>query len=227
MQDRFERVEIKYLLSEEQYRQFRVRVAEFMQDDEYGLSKISSIYYDSEHYDIIRDSLEKPVYKEKLRLRAYGRVTDDSRVFLELKKKYEGTVYKRRIELNYREAIDYLNNGKEPQNDSQVFKEIDYFIKFHDLSKATLIEYERIASYGKDDPSIRITYDKNIKASFDTNDFNCPGYKNELLNPGDRLMEIKVPGAMPLWLGNILSQLKIYPASYSKYGTAAKRYLVI
>lgn len=225
MQDIFERVEIKYLLSEEKYNYFRSRVNEYMEDDEYGLSKIASIYYDSENYDVIRQSMEKPRYKEKLRLRAYGAVDDDSKVFLELKKKYAGIVYKRRVALKYREALDYLNKGLYPAGDSQILREIDYFIRFHNIKKATLVEYERIASYGRECKDIRITYDKNIRYSFNTYDFNAPGEVKDILKPGERLMEIKVPGAMPLWLSLILSDLQIYPVSYSKYGTASKRFL--
>ena len=61
----FERVEIKYLLSREQYDALRIKLEPYMQVDEYGLSTISSIYYDTANYDIIRTSMEKPVYKEK------------------------------------------------------------------------------------------------------------------------------------------------------------------
>lgn len=225
MQDIFKRIEIKYLISEEIYNEFRKRVETRMEDDEYGLSKISSIYYDSENYDVIRESMEKPPYKEKLRLRAYGDVTNDSKVYLELKKKYDGVVYKRRTSLKYGEALNYLNKGIKPYKSSQILDEIDYFIRFHNVSRGTLIEYERIASYGCEDKELRITYDSNIKAAFDTYDFNSPGYKNSLLKEGERLMEIKVPGAMPLWLTEILSELKIYPVSFSKYGTASNRYL--
>jgi len=225
MKDTFERVEIKYVLSEEKYHAFRNRISEYMQDDEYGLSKISSIYYDSENLDVIRESLEKPTYKEKLRLRAYGNVDSNSTVFIELKKKYNGIVYKRRIPMKYSEALAYLNDHEYPREKSQIFNEIDYFVLFHDISRSTLIEYERIASYGKEDSDIRITYDKNINVSFNTVDFRTPGFKSPILGQGERLMEIKVPGAMPLWLANILSILEIYPVSFSKYGRASKNLL--
>ncbi len=222
----FKRVEVKYLLTKIQYNQIRERLIPYMQDDEYGLSTIQSIYYDTENYDIIRDSLEKPVYKEKLRLRAYGTdITEDKRVFLELKKKYEGVVYKRRITLTYKEAIDYMEKGIYPKEDSQILREIDYFIKFHNPTRRTFIAYDRIAMYGKENKDIRITFDKSLRTIFDKENFNAERKGEYLLEQGERLMEIKVPGAMPLWLVNILSELKIYPHSFSKYGTACKKFI--
>ena len=158
----FKRLEIKYLLSEDQYIKLRKRLAHYMQDDEYGLSTISSIYYDTDNYDVIRTSLEKPEYKEKLRLRVYGEVKPDSTAFLELKKKYDGVVYKRRITLKLNEALNYLNNGIYPSKDSQILREIDYFIKYYRPTKKTYIAYDRIAMYGLKDPDLRITFDKEI-----------------------------------------------------------------
>lgn len=225
-QNTFKRVEIKYLLTKDQYLAIREKLADYMEEDEYGLSTIQSIYYDTENYDLIRDSLEKPVYKEKLRLRAYGKeITDDTNVFLELKKKYEGIVYKRRISLPYGEAINYLENGVYPKKDSQILKEIDYFIKYHNPTRRTYISYDRIAMYAKADKDLRITFDKSIRATFERNSFK-EGKKGEfLLNDGERLMEIKVAGAMPLWLTGILSELEIYPNTFSKYGKACRMFL--
>jgi len=224
--DIFKRVEVKYRLSKEQYDLIRLRLEPYMQDDEYGLSTIQSIYYDSEKYDLIRESLEKPVYKEKLRLRAYGTdVNDDTRVYLELKKKYEGIVYKRRISLSYKEAIDYMEKGRYPETDSQILKEIDYFMVYYRPTNRTYISYDRIAMFGKENPDLRITFDKNIRCEFNKMNFESSDNYKDLLKPGERLMEIKVPGAMPLWMASILSELKIYPSSFSKYGTASKQFL--
>ncbi len=221
----FKRLEVKYLLSEDQYIKLRKRLADYMQDDEYGLSTISSIYYDTDNYDVIRTSLEKPEYKEKLRLRVYGEVKPDSTAYLELKKKYDGVVYKRRITLKLNEALNYLNNGVYPSKDSQILREIDYFIKYYRPTKKTYIAYDRIAMYGLKDPDLRITFDKEIRASFDKETPEDPKDTKPVIAKGERLMEIKAQGSMPLWLVNILSELKIYPSSFSKYGMACKTYL--
>ncbi len=196
-----------------------------MQDDEYGLSTISSIYFDTDNYDVIRTSLEKPVYKEKLRLRVYGKVTGNSNAFLELKKKYEGVVYKRRITLKLKDAMDYLNKGIYPAENSQILKEIDYFLKMYKPTRGTYIAYDRIAMYGLEDKDLRITFDKDIRVAFDRTSIEPPEDVKPVTKEGERLMEIKVQGAMPLWLTEALSELKIYPVSFSKYGMAAKTYL--
>lgn len=225
-QNTFKRVEIKYCISEDTYNLLMSALEPYMQVDEYGLSTIQSIYYDTENYDIIRESLEKPVYKEKLRLRAYGTdINEDSRVYLELKKKYKDIVYKRRIHLPYKEARAYMDLGIYPSEDSQILREIDYFIKFHNPTKKTYVAYDRIAMFGKSDKDIRITFDSNIRIKFDSEGLDSSKGCEELLQNNDRLMEIKVPGAMPIWLAGILSELKIYPHSFSKYGTACKKYL--
>lgn len=219
-QNTFKRIEIKYLLSEEQYNSLMKILEEYMEVDKYGLSKITSLYFDTEGYDIIRESLEKPQYKEKLRIRGYGEMNENSKVFLELKKKYKGTVYKRRIELTYKEAMDYLNDGVKPQTESQILNEIDYFINFYKPNKRTYIEYMRIALYGKEDRQFRITFDKDIKAKFDEQSLLGVTPDKVLLGEKEYLMEIKGALSMPNWLSSALSELKIYPGSFSKYGTA-------
>ena len=224
-QDIFKRVEVKYLLNEEQYEEMMKRLEPYMQIDEYGLSTISSIYYDTDTYDVARKSMEKPVYKEKLRLRVYGEVKDDSTAFLELKKKYKGVVYKRRISLPYKEAEDYLVRGIYPKKDSQILREIDYFIKFYHPSTGTLIRYDRIAMFCKNNKDIRITVDKNIRTRFNERHLSNSEDTESILKEGEHLMEIKVPGAMPMWLTKILSDLKVYPHSFSKYGSACRMFL--
>lgn len=225
-QNTFKRVEIKYIISNEKYDLLIKALEPYLQVDEFGLSTIQSIYYDTEHYDIIRESLEKPVYKEKLRLRVYGdKVADDTRAYLELKKKYKDVVYKRRIHLPYKEAVDYMEKGIYPSKDSQILKEIDYFIKFHNPAKRTYVAYDRIAMYGKEDNNIRVTFDKNIRVRFDQAKLESVSDYKQIFENDERLMEIKVPGAIPLWLAGILSELEIYPHSFSKYGTACKKYL--
>lgn len=224
-QDIFKRVEVKYLLNEDQYLRFREINSDKIIEDEYGLSKISSIYFDTNGYDLIRESLEKPVYKEKLRLRGYGDINENSPLYLELKKKYDGIVYKRRIKLGYTEAMDYLYKNIPPKHDSQILREIDYFIKYYRPEKSTYISYDRIATYGKEDKELRITFDKNIHVAFDRNNLINGEEGKTIIPDGYRLMEIKVSGAMPKWLTDSLSELNIYPTSFSKYGKACKDYL--
>ena len=222
----FERIEKKYMMDRQQYETFMNAVAEELAVDEYGLHTICNIYFDTEHDDLISRSIEKPVYKEKLRLRSYGIPDRDSPVFLEIKKKYDGIVYKRRVEMKLKEASQYLSTGiRIHGGDQQIMREIDYFVRsYHPLPKQ-FIAYDRIAMFGIHDPQIRLTIDQNIRGRRDDLYLEHGSYGSRILPAGMYLMEIKVPGAMPVWLARILSELKIRPVSFSKYGNAYKQWM--
>ena len=217
----FKRVEIKYLLNPVQYRELKKRLEGRMAVDQYGKSTISNIYFDTPDSRLIRESLEKPVYKEKLRLRSYGIPKAGDTVFLELKKKYKGIVYTRREDMSLEEAEDYLYRGKKPEKDSQVLHEIDWFLDYYKgVIPAMYISYDRIAMYGIEDEELRLTLDGNILWRDGALNLDKGSWGNTLLEPGGCLMEIKLAGAMPLWLGTALDELKIYPASFCKKGQA-------
>lgn len=222
----FQRIEKKYLLTKEKYEILTERIRPYMQMDEYGLHTICNIYYDTEAFDLIRVSIAKPVYKEKLRLRSYGIPQKGDKVFLEIKKKWKGVVYKRRIALTLEDAENYLEKGVLLKEEGQIQKEIDYFIKFYQPIARMYIAYDREAYFGIEDPSIRITFDKNIR-SRNENLQLAEGDSGELLlQDGERLMEIKIGAAFPLWLAQILSKMEIYPLSFSKYGNIYKRQVI-
>lgn len=216
--DIFQRIEKKYLLNGEQYTKLKEKMIDYMEVDNYGLSTICNVYYDTINYELIRTSLESPVYKEKLRIRSYGIPEDNGKTFIELKKKYDGIVYKRRIQLSMKEADNYLEHGIKPKIDSQILNEIDYFITFYHPMKKLYIAYDRVAMFGKEDDSIRITFDQNIRSREFDLDLREGDYGELLLGKEETLMEIKVAGAYPLWLTGFLSELEIYPVSFSKYG---------
>jgi SPX domain protein involved in polyphosphate accumulation len=189
-----------------------------MQLDAYGLTTIMNIYYDTDENLLISRSLDKPKYKEKLRLRTYGIPDAGSTSFVELKKKVGGIVYKRREVMPLREAELFLNNGIRPEHTSQITREIDWFrMQYHPIPKM-FIAYDREAYYGLSDENFRLTLDKNIRYREDRLSLRY-GDSGELLDPdGGYLLEIKVNGAMPLFMVRILTELKIYPISFSKYG---------
>lgn len=213
----FERVEKKYRLNKKQYGLFLYGAAEKLHMDEYGLHTIRNIYYDTPNYELIRRSIEKPIYKEKFRLRGYGDIQDNSPVFLEIKKKYRGVVYKRRTQLAFQKARTYLESGVVAEKKSQIMKEIDYFIRFYHPVPRVYLAYEREAFVGNEDEGLRITFDRNIRSRRHRLELSYDG-ECRLLNPGEYLMEIKVKGAYPLWLADLCGELEIYPASFSKYG---------
>lgn len=221
----FERYEKKYRLSEEEYLQLMERLKEYMQADQYGKHTICSLYFDTKDYLLIRRSIEKPKYKEKLRLRSYGIPAPDTSVYLELKKKLRDVTYKRRISMPYVEAQKYLLTGERPTDGGQIFEEINYFRRQYQPVPKVLLFYERIALFGKEDPNLRVTFDTDIRYRTDDFDLSLGDEGIPLLQSGERLMEIKVSGALPFWLCRMLSELKIYPASSSKYGTVYRKLL--
>ena len=219
----FERIEMKYLISYEKYIRLRRCIdGKYMLPDEYGLTTICNIYYDTENYELIRASIGNHNYKEKLRLRCYGIPENNSSSFIEIKKKYNGIVYKRRTELKYCEAINYLNNNVCPESHEQIFNEIDYFMRHYRPVPKIFIAYDRIAMYGVENKDFRITFDFNIRSR--DNDLSLLNGSDGkyLFDNNNVIMEIKTTQAMPIWITKLLSEMKIYPTSFSKYGTIYK-----
>ena len=220
-QDTFERVEIKYILSDEQYRELMKRLAGIAEVDRYGKTSIMNIYYDTPDYALIRRSLEKPLYKEKLRLRSYGIPDEEHNCFVEIKKKFNGIVYKRRIALPYEQSVKYLAGEIRPEKESQISREIDFFREHYEgLAPAMVVTYDRIAMAGVDNPQLRITFDTNLRWRIGNMDLRDGNAGQLILPEGQHLMELKVAGAFDLRIAGILSELKIFPTSFSKYGRA-------
>jgi len=218
-QETFKRYEKKYLLSEKKYRMLRQKLQSGLHIDNYGKVTICNIYFDTPESLLIRTSLDKPVYKEKLRLRSYGTPARGDKVFIELKKKYKGIVYKRRVDMELSEAEHYLYDRNPARKPSQITREIDWILGYYEgLAPAMYISYNRIAMYGSEDPQLRVTFDSNILWRREQLSLEAGVWGSPLLEEGQRLMEIKIPGAMPLWLAHILDELEIYPVSFSKYG---------
>ena len=217
----FKRVEKKYLLDEETYQKFRERIAHMTKPDAFSESSIYNVYFDTPDYRLIRRSLEKPVYKEKLRLRTYQVPKKDSPSFIEIKKKYDGVVYKRRIELPYETSVRYLTGRAKLENPTQISREIDYFKSLYKgLRPMMAISYDRIALAGVNDPELRITFDTNIRYRKEQLSLMNGNMGRDILKKGQHLMEIKVAGAFNLELAHILNELDIRQVSFSKYGTA-------
>ncbi|MCH5324677.1 MAG: polyphosphate polymerase domain-containing protein [Eubacterium sp.] len=218
-QNTFKRKELKFVLDEEKYARLMERLDGLMLEDEYGNEIVSNIYFDNDSDEMIRTSLSKPIYKEKLRLRCYGVPNDDTIAFAEIKKKYKGIVYKRRERMTYAEAFDWLVKGNPPAHPTQITDEIDFIIKKYGLRPKIIICYDRLAYYAKDDEEFRITFDSNIRSRTDELDLRLGCYGETLENQPYRIMELKTAEAIPLWMTEILSDLQIYIGSFSKYGS--------
>ena len=228
----FNRVELKYLLSQEDVDALLPLLNQKMTTDAFNPDgktyPISNIYFDTDSNELIIKSLEKPVYKEKLRLRSYGQVHDrNETVFLEIKKKFEGVVYKRRTSFTLAEAEQFLKDGEIPQNDKvnkQVLKEIKDLMKRYSLTPKVFISYERLAYFGKEDSDFRLTLDRNILTRREDLKLDSPIYGDSLLKDGQWLMEAKAFKTFPLWFAHFLSQRKINQTSFSKYGNEYKKF---
>ncbi len=226
----FQRVEKKYRMTLDLRDRFLAEIGDYLEPDEYGKSTVCSLYLDTPDRRLIRESIdakgfEKPAYKEKLRMRSYGTPNDDTKVFLEIKKKYKGVVYKRRVRVPLRKAKIYLNGGEKP-TESQIMEEIDWAMHYYGaMGPAMLIACEREAYTVRDNPQLRLTFDTGIRyREFDLD--LALGHEGTKLLPDDIvLMEVKTGGAMPLWLAHALDKYQIYPTSFSKYGTAHLRTL--
>ncbi len=217
----FKRYELKYMLTLEQKEMILDAMKQYMIPDKYGRSTIRNIYFDDDSYRLIRRSIERPAYKEKLRVRSYDLASSDSTVFVELKKKFEKVVYKRRLPLTEDDAMRWIGREEVSFPDTQISREINYFIDFYcNLKPKVFLSYEREAFFDKDGGDFRITFDENILARTTDLSLCSPPYGTRILESGRVLMELKCSGAIPLWMVEILSKEKIYKTSFSKYGTA-------
>lgn len=222
-QSTFKRHEIKYLLTQQQKQAVLQAMQPYMKLDKYRRTTIRNIYFDTYTYRLIRRSIEKPAYKEKLRIRSYQAVSPADPVFVELKKKYKSVVYKRRLTLTEMQAKNSFKNGTPLPVHSQIAEEIEYFRSYYEgLHPTVFLSYEREAFYALDGSDLRVTFDENIL--YRTYDFSLGSkvYGTPLLNDGETLMEIKTAGGLPLWMTHELSRLKVFKTLFSKYGLAYK-----
>lgn len=213
----FKRIEEKYLITGEEKDMLLKRIESFIEKDFYFETTICSIYYDNQNSDLIINSLEKPMYKDKVRLRSYGIPSLGDNVFLEIKNKYKGVVGKRRVKMTLKEFYDYIDGNRIVEG--QIMKEIDYLFKYYELKPNIFIAYDRQAYKDKETGNVRITFDNNLRSRRNNLRLEYGDSGDNYLDKDIYIMEVKALGAMPLWLVKCLSELKIYPKSYSKYGT--------
>lgn len=220
-QNTFKRYELKYLLSTEQKQEIMEQMAPYMKLDKYGRTVIRNLYFDTGNFRLIRHSMEKPVYKEKLRLRSYKQVGPDEPAFVELKKKYDSIVYKRRVSLPEQQAIRWLRGDTAAGPACQIADEINYFRSYYgDLHPTVFLSYEREAWYSLDGSDFRVTFDESILCRQEEMSLEADVWGTPILPENKVLMEIKTSGGIPLWMTRFLTENRIFKTSFSKYGTA-------
>ncbi|MGN0523159.1 MAG: VTC domain-containing protein [Eubacterium sp.] len=229
----FKRYEKKYLISKEKLDSLLPTLLEYMDLDPFCLNgneyRIYSIYYDTVNHDVIRDNSAGKEYKEKMRLRSYyDRKDPEDKIFMEIKKKSEGVGNKRRIKLKIKEIDPFVNEGIMPDLgddylSNQVAKELKYYLTTNKVAPALYVQYDRLALFGKEDKNFRMTFDRNVHTRRSNFVFG-ESDEDELLLPDDiYIMEIKILGAMPLWLTKLLSENELFSHGFSKYGVKYKR----
>ncbi len=227
----FNRYENKYLMDTKAFYGIYNRLMEYMELDAYNRNdkfySISNLYYDTDHHTLIRDSLSKPKYREKLRIRAYGVPESDAKVYVELKKKVFGLVNKRRSAMKLDEAYEFVRSGRAPiyreGMNKQVVAEIEYFLSRFELRPMTYLAYDRIAMFCKGNRDLRITFDTNIRSRRCDLKLEAGDYGEQLMDKGQWLMEVKAEKTVPVWLAKLLSELGMYRTSFSKYGNEYKK----
>lgn len=196
----------------------------YMKLDNYGHTTIRNIYFDTDSYRLVRNSIDKPVYKEKLRIRSYKQVSAQDKVFIELKKKYNDIVYKRRESLSQLETLEWIVRETPFPKATQIGNEIDYFFEHYEsLKPKVFLSYEREAFYALDGSDFRVTFDENILARQEELSLSREVWGEPLMDENNVLMEIKTSGGIPLWMTRVLTQEKLYKTSFSKYGTAYEK----
>lgn len=220
----FKRYEMKYMMTTQQKRKVLEAMFPYMKLDNYGHTTIRNVYFDTDNYRLVRRSIEKPVYKEKLRIRSYDQAKPQDKVFIELKKKYDDVVYKRREALTQLETLEWLVRRTPFPKATQIGSEIDYFFKFYQtLKPKVFLSYEREAFYSLDGSDFRVTFDENILARQEELSLSRDVWGERLIGENQVLMEIKTSGGIPLWMTKVLTQERIYKTSFSKYGTAYEK----
>lgn len=219
----FKRYEMKYMMTRKQQKAVLEAMLPYMRLDNFGHTQIRNIYFDTDNFRLVRRSIEKPSYKEKLRIRSYEKVKAQDKVFVELKKKYDDIVYKRRESLPYSDLLTWLEmEHKTPfPVDTQIGREIAYFFTYYQTIQAKVfLSYEREAFYALDGSDFRVTFDENILARQEELSLSKDIWGERLIDENCVLMEIKTSGGIPLWLTKVLTQERLYKTSFSKYGAA-------
>ena len=223
----FQRKEIKYLLTRTQFNILIQSIRERIVEEEYHKYKICNIYYDTKNYDLFRKSCEKPPFKEKLRLRSYGTPKKGDMVFLEVKKKYKGIVYKRRIDLPIENAYDFIDyQSLRDKSDNINQREIVFFLERYRLLPQVYLSYDREAYLWKDNPDFRLTFDTNIKYRLEDVRLEDGDEGTYIFDEDYVLMEVKCLNSLPLEFTSVLNEIGAYSISFSKIGTVFKNVIL-
>lgn len=241
--DVFERKEMKYRITAAQLAELLPVLQEHLVPADFADATVRSLYYDTPGDDLIARSIEGPLYKEKLRLRVYGDGYDPAMpAFVEIKKKFKGIVYKRRVMLSLAAAEAFLDGmpyeealaaypladkklaaqvRENAAKNKQIANEIAFFMqRYAPLQPSILTACSRCSLVDPDGGDLRITIDTQLCAKHRPTNIGDVDGAGALIGEGDAIMEIKSTFALPLWLTSALSSVGAYKQSFSKCGAA-------
>ncbi len=218
-QEVFRRREVKYILTPEKYTELLTSLQNDLEKDRFYKGTNCSVYFDNEKHYLAVHTLEKPLYKEKFRVRSYNvpKSLDDT-VYLEIKKKFDGLGNKRRIAIKLKDFYHYLETGQLATNNPQIQSELDYCFKLYNLKPSLYLAYDRLSYCGKNDPDFRVTFDHNVRSRTTDLRLESGDHGEKYFQNNEIVMEVKAQESFPLWFVRTLSQLKIYPTSFTKFG---------
>ena len=226
----FKRYELKYMITREQKDRILQAMEPYMVQDKFGRSTIRNIYFDTDDFILARHSIAKPDFKEKLRIRSYAAASPDSTVFVELKRKFDHVVYKRRVALPENFAMKWTQgfagrtagsmSGKTVSGNStgnlyselaalppQMTSEINYFLNYYGtLRPAVFLSYDRLAYRMRDIPAAGS--DADMPAAQTAPDFRVTFDENILFRDYDMSLGSDIYGTPLLEDGKVLMEIK-------------------
>lgn len=224
---RFNRFELKYLLTLQQAECFKTALRAYLVADEHGNGNgrypLSSLYYDSPDLRCYREKVDGLKFRRKLRIRLYGdSLTNETPVFVEIKQRLDRVTQKRRIILPYAEALRLCNDRRPPAHpapdDQPVLDEIHAFLWQYNLRPASIVRYERQAFIGSDyDIGLRVTFDTDLTAQARPLQLEEPPSGLPMLPANMTVMEIKVNERIPYWLTELVAAHNLQLVRISKY----------
>ena len=227
------RIECKYLISNSLIPKLRKLLMPHMVLDKYSERQpdkqytVRSIYFDTRRMDYYHDKLAGLRRRKKLRIRGYDELTENSLVFLEIKRKDGPTITKSRAPVRFSDHLNLIREGNTEKyrdilesvdNGYQDAKNFLYHLYTSNLVPMIKIIYEREAFFYKFNRKIRLTIDKNLRSSFIVDSERL--YEEDNIRyglPSAAIFEVKVYGEIPLWLQHIIGDLKLQQEALSKY----------
>lgn len=227
LQTQFKRIETKFIITQELFDQLQEQFAPYMEADAYAYSSITNIYFDNPDFQMIQDATNKLNGREKIRMRTYASQPDaQSEAFLEIKKKENEVGYKYRVTSTAEKVLNFVQTGQmdEPLADQNVSREMNILLeRYGQIQPKMHIAYSRYSMKGINDDQIRITFDSNLRFRHQDVHLGTSALDQSLVEAGEMIMEIKVPGDYPDWLAEILDGHGLVNQSFSKYGVAYKK----